>query len=200
MNPTLNPALPPARRGRQIGIALLAILFLAFLLLAIGIVGFFRLSRDTRVLRNSLKACAVSQVGAWHEKLELRVGTVPFWALRTGLSFAPLEPEAHLALRSIRAAEVGIYELGDQAPYLSSGEMLRAADLAMAKRGWDRTVAVCQKGELVAVYMPIENREPEKLRACVAVFQGRQLILASARGDLEPLFELAQMHPEWQRF
>ncbi len=200
MNPTVEPVLSPARRGRRVGIAILVILFLACLLLAIGIAGFFRLSRDTRVLRNSLRTSTESQMGAWHEKLEIRVGTLPLWALRTGLSFAPLEPEAQLALSSIRAAEVGIYELGSQTPYLNSGELLRAADLGMAKRGWDRTVAVCQKGELVAVYMPIENQDSEKLRACVAVFQGRQLILASARGDLKPLFDLAQMHPEWQRF
>lgn len=170
---------------------------LAFALVVIGIIGFFRLSRDTRVLRDSLRQSTEFQAASWDEKIELRAGAVTCWGLRTGLSFAPLDREAQMALRSIRGAEVGVYELDTDSGLLDRVEMLRAADKAMSRRGWERIVGIAKKRELVAIYVPTKPATDDRIRTCLAVVHDRQLVVASAHGDLEALIELVQGRPEW---
>ena len=72
--------------------------------------------------------------------------------------------------------------------------MLSAADAAMAGRGWDRLVGVLHGHELVAVYAPREIRSAQDVKFCLVVMDGRELIVAAARGNLEPLADLA-----WRR-
>jgi hypothetical protein len=208
----MNPEHSPAPRSSHIGLKLLAAAFLVFILtlglLVAGVLSFFRLSREARTLRDSLQqAVASSQRAArswsspwsspWDERIELSVGPMTFGAVRAGLSFVQLDPEPRAALRSIRGAEAGIYELQPGVTRPDRGQMLRAADEAMARRGWERLLVVATEGELVTAYVPSESRPSANLRVCLAVFQGRQLVVASARGNIESLLELALSHPEW---
>lgn len=182
---------PPGRLPIPLLVRFLVILLVPALLLY-GITGFFRLSAEARSLRNGLTRSLQSQSVDSRERIELRIGAITCYLLRVGLSFAPVPEEAQLALRAVRGAEVGLYQLGAGAGTLTPGEVLSAADTAMAQRGWDRVVGVAaREGELVAVYMPEHSSDAQALRLCVAVLNRDHLIVAGGRGNLEPLLELA---------
>jgi hypothetical protein len=156
--------------------------------------GCMRVNRDAATLRDSVLDSAGT---AWNRKFELGVGGLTLGATRLGLSFVELEPEARAALQTVRGADVGIYEVeGRQRRNLTS--MLAAADKAMTGRGWERLVGVLKDGQLVAVYLPKGTCSTTNVRVCVAVFQQNQLVIASARTDLEPILEVALNRSEWK--
>ena len=96
----------------------------------------------------------------------------------------------------MRAAEVGVYKLREGPVPEDHGAILRRADQAMTRRGWVRVVGVSHDRELVAVYMPRKGASPRNLKCCVMVFNGRELVVAAARGNLEPLWAIAGKHLE----
>ena len=175
-----------------------AFLVAIFVGLALVVTSFFRLSQDARCLRNSVRQFAQTEAVNWNERIELRLGSIPCFLLRAGLSFAPLNEEARAAVQALRGAEVGIYQLDAGAADLDRGAMLSAVDKAMASRGWDRLVGVAKGREVVAVYVPQGEQFGSRLDACVAVLSRRELIIAAARTDLEPLIEFAMSRPEWK--
>ena len=69
--------------------------------------------------------------------------------------------------------------------------MFTAADKCMRRRGWDRVVGVAQGRQFVAVYMPRNLLSVKRMACCVAVLNEQDLVVASARGNLEPLLVLA---------
>jgi hypothetical protein len=180
-------------------LALPLVLLSALALLVVGVTGYFRLGRDARCLRNSLTRATISAPLVWNKKIELSVGPLSCLALRAGLSFAPLDPEARTALRAVRGAEVGIYELDGASGRIDPGALLSSADEATSSRGWDRVVGVGQKHELVAVYVPKRPARGAKLQVCVAVLNRDQLVVAAGRSDLDPLMELVTSRTEWKQ-
>jgi hypothetical protein len=169
-----------------------------FCLLIMGVTSFFRLSRDARCLRTSLTSAADAQAVGCSSGLELSVGPITCCLARAGLSLAPLNAEARTALRAVRGAEVGVYQLARGSSELDRSSMVGAADKAMAGRGWDRLAGVVHEDDLVLVYVPRKSATGAKLDACVAVITGRQLIVVEGRTNLEPLLELASHRPEWK--
>jgi hypothetical protein len=166
-------------------------LFVASGLIVVGLTSFIRLSGGARCLSNSLTHSIQSQQAGWSKMLEINVGRFTFGAARTALSFARLDPEVRTALRSVRSAQVGLYQLSSDADYLNLGTLLNAADQAMTRKGWTRLVGVSREHELVAVYVPVQQTDASDVQACVAVVNGRQLVVVGARSDLEPLVDLA---------
>jgi len=69
--------------------------------------------------------------------------------------------------------------------------MLVAADSAMNARGWERVVGVIHGHDLVAVYLPGKDTSASRVKCCVLVFNGKKMVVVSARGNLEPLFQYA---------
>jgi hypothetical protein len=69
--------------------------------------------------------------------------------------------------------------------------MLTAADEAMQRRGWERVVGVIKDDILVAVYMPAQPTAPSRMKCAVMVCEGRQMVLASARANLDPAINFA---------
>ena len=117
-------------------------------------------------------------------------------AVRAGLSFVKLDAGARAALQSVRGAEVGVYQLPSGAKPPDRAAMLAAADAAMAGRGWDRVVGVMDGRDLVAVYLPDEIASARRMKCCVMVFDGREMVVVSARANLEPLLEYALAQPD----
>lgn len=72
--------------------------------------------------------------------------------------------------------------------------MLAAADSAMTARGWERAVGVADGRNLVTVYFP-KKISVQRLKCCVMVFDGKELVLVSAQGNPEPLLEYALAQP-----
>jgi len=172
-------------------IFLLGLLFLGLTVYAIT--SYVRLGSDERALRNSLLKASSAD---WHTKGEVNVGPCTVTAARIGLAFAHLKPEARTAVSCVRAGQFGMYETSGY-----SGDrvaMLSAADKVMERRGWDRVVGVINDENLVAVYIGRDSSDDLDLKVCVAVIDEGRLILASARGDLEPLMKFANEHPEWR--
>jgi hypothetical protein len=64
----------------------------------------------------------------------------------------------------------------------------------MSARRWDRAVGVSRENELVAVYFPRRGLSTKRMKCCVLVLQGRDLIVAGASGNLEPLLAIATKH------
>jgi hypothetical protein len=159
--------------------------------------GFLHLGRDAAALRNGLLKTAARE---YSPVVEANLGPVTFWAVRTGLGFAPLEPEARMALRAVRAAEVSYSQRRHPGGKLDQATMLADADKAMTARGWERIVGVRDGDDLVAVYVPKNLRSPRDVRFCAAVVGAEELVVAAGRSNLEPLMEIAARHGDWHQF
>ena len=159
-----------------------------FVGVAAGVTSYFRPSSDTKALRNGLiKASGVE----WRQQIALNVGGLTFGAVRGGLSFFRLDAKARAALEAVRGAEVGIYALASGTEPPDRTMMLAAADTAMTARGWDRVVGVIDDDTLVTVYISQETTSARRMECCVMVFDGEQMILASAKANLQPLLQMA---------
>jgi hypothetical protein len=156
---------------------------------AAGVASYFRLSSQTRALRGSLMR---SIPGQWDKRFAVNLGGFTLGAVRYGSRFFHMPPEPRAALEALHAAEVGVYRLQDQLESLDYNAVFLEADKSMRARGWERVVAVTQPRGMVMVYVPRKGISTSRMSCCVMVLQERDLVIASARGDLEPLLELAE--------
>jgi hypothetical protein len=190
-SPTARTYEPPFwRRPLFWGLVIVCGIYAVAILGAVRVVSFFRLSPDGRAVRESI----VRAGGAsWHKKVEISAGAVSVGLARFGLSFVDQIPrEARTALQALKGAEVGVYERSAAGDMGSRSSMLTAADRAMTDRGWERVVGVMDRHDLVLVYVPKDLRSARRTRVCVAVVNERDLVVAVARADLEPLLQLAR--------
>ena len=183
-------------RFRKRYVVIIAIVCLP-LFCAIHVAGYFRLSSETQALRASLTSLTP---GEWHKKFAVHVGSLPLCVVRIGSRFFNLPPEPRAVLDAVRGAEVGIYTLKEERSPVCSSSVLVAADKTMASRGWQRVVGVSERDELVAIYIPRKRMPAAKLACCLMVLQGHQLVLASARGNAEPLLEIARQSLHLERW
>jgi hypothetical protein len=129
--------------------------------------------------------------GAWDTKIAVHLGAMTMALVRTGSRLFPLEAEPRAALETVRGAEVGIYKLASESRCAEPRSLLAAADKAMAGRGWQRVVGVCKEQDVVGVYVPGNRIGLRRMKVCVMVLHERDLVVASVRGNLEPLMALA---------
>jgi hypothetical protein len=176
------------RRIHPLLVVLLA-LFLLGLLAAAGVASYFRLGSETAALRRTTMA---SIPGRWHSRITLNVGYFTMGLVRCGSHLFNLPPEPRAVLNSLSRAEVGVYELRDEPPKADVRAIFRSADRAMNRRGWERIVGVAEQREVVAIYIPAKPVSPEHMKVCLMVWDGHDLVVASARGNVAPLLELAR--------
>jgi hypothetical protein len=150
----------------------------------ISATGCFRVSSETRALRD-----ATLELVDADEKIELGVGFFTVRLARFGSQFLELPPEAKLVMEAVSGAECSVYEIRGGKP--DSSEVLLRADKAMAKRGFDRIVGVADREDLVAVYIPRSMKSHRNMQVSVLVLNRTQLVCVKARGDLEPLMQIA---------
>lgn len=211
MNPvTTPPVLPPpfgspeaevrvppvinsvagSRRGRlRAGHVILCLALCLPLICAVGVAGYFRLSYPTRALRTSLME---SVPGQWDKRFAVHVGSLTLGLVRFGSQFFTLPPEPKAALGALHGAEVGVYRLEGPPATLDYPAMFVAADKAMERCGWERIVGVAKGTQFVAVYMPRNVRTLKRMGCSVVVLNERDLVVAGAHGNFEPLLDLAQ--------
>jgi hypothetical protein len=193
MNPTSAPSVvrPPAKRLWLR--CILAVLLLLPVVIAVEVVSCFHLSSDTRALRNSL----INSSGVeWRQRIALHAGGLTLSAVRAGLSFVHLDAVARAALQAVRGTEVGIYQLPSGVKPPEREVMLAAADAAMTARGWDRVVGVMDGQDLVAVYLPDKIASARRMKCSLMVFDGQEMVVVSARANLEPLLKYALAQPD----
>jgi hypothetical protein len=162
--------------------ALLGAGVLVALTAAAGVWSMLRAGPDVAALRE----CVVTSTG-FRKEIELRVGPVVFGVVRAGLNFIELEPEVRSALGAVRGTSVGVYRLEAG---LDRPAMIEKVDQAMTRRGWERMVGVMEGKNTVLVYAPAKISTTRNLRLSLLVLDGEQLVLASVRGNPEPIFEL----------
>jgi hypothetical protein len=148
--------------------------------------GCFRVSSETRALRDAGLEFGVTDA---EEKIELGVGFFTVGLAKFGTRFVDMPPEVKMVLGSVKGVECSVYEIEGRKNDLS--KVLAQADKAMNKRGCDRVVGVVHDRQLVAVYMPRNVTSYHNMSISVLVLNDQQLVCATARGDLEPVVQLA---------
>ncbi|HWW01142.1 MAG TPA: hypothetical protein VNZ64_15710 [Candidatus Acidoferrum sp.] len=192
MQPPYTPPKPPGS-GFRAGYAVAAAVPLFFVLCVVGVTGYFRLGSETTALRQSLMG---SVDGQWKKTIAVHLGWFTTSLVRAGSQLVKLDPEPRAAIEAVRGVEVGVYKLHGDSQREDHGAILARADKAMNRRGWVRVVGVSHDRDLVTVYMPRKGMSMRNLKCCVMVFNGRDLVVASARGNLEPLWAIAEKHLE----
>ncbi len=188
MNPTEQQK--PAFRLRKAHVAALVIVGM-LLACAAGVAGYFRLGSETRALRGSLMATVAGQ---WEKKFAVHVGWLTLGLVRVGTRCVNLPPEPRAALDALHGLEVGVYRLQHQPVSLDRRTIFPDADRVMRVRGWERIVGVVRSHELVGIYIPRKGLSPGRMACCLVVLKDRDLVVASARGSLEPLLRIAAKH------
>ena len=193
MSETTSPRANRRRKEPRWLWGIVAVLVLFPIVASAGIISFFLPSSGTRALRRGLTESSGVE---WEQRVAVNVGGLTFGAVRTGLSFAELEPEVRAALQTVRGAEIAIYSLpsGSTAPDL--GHLLESVDSSMDSRGWYRVVGVMHGHDLVTVHVPAKKTSPRSLKCCVVVFTGQQMFVATVRANPEPLINCLLDKPE----
>jgi len=121
--------------------------------------------------------------------------TIPTWAAalgRVGASLANTEPQVKAALQTLHGGQIGIYEVAEKPSRNHRLAMLDISDTRLESDGWSRMVTVLDDDELIAVYGLDSKMSPDKpIEVFVLVMVDKNLVIVSASGYAEPLFELA---------
>lgn len=177
----------------QVLAVLASICFVTFALVAFAVYRTVTVGSDLRSARNAVLRDA-------HLRFTHRIeATARPWlvsAARFGLGFAPLDPDARLAIQSIRGAEVGVYELTARPNEPDRRDLFKSLNVRMEERGWTRTVAVYDRDDMVMVYTPAKELSASKVEAFVIVLNDRQLVMVSGKGNLEPIVDLVNRKME----
>ena len=192
MNPA--PQSPAPRRPVWRWVLLGAGICLApFLLLGIAAVSYLTLDRDVRLLREQVMAATDAN---WSTRVQMSVGRVTLGAIGQGLRFVQHKDvaDARLALRAVKQVSVGVYERTSGAATGSRERLFIETDRAMQKHGWTRLVGVADRNECVLVYVQDDLDEDEPIEICVAVVNGKEMVVASTTIDPGALGELVAKH------
>jgi len=164
-----------------------------FLVLGAVALSYLTLDRDVRVLRQHVMAATDAN---WHTKVQMSVGRVTLGAIGQGLRFVHAKDvdDARLALRAVRHASVGVYERTSGGSSWSREQLFGETDRAMQKRGWTRLVGVADQKEAVLVYVQEDLDADEPVEICVAVLNGKEMVVASTTVDAAALGELVAKH------
>jgi hypothetical protein len=150
--------------------------------------GAFFLSAPSASLR---EAVIKSSDSVWKKHFAFRVGGLTTGLVRMVSHHVQVPVEGRAILEAVHSGDLGVYELDPGAEWKDRGGMFAATDLKMKAKHWVRIVGVCHGGDAVAVYMPRKGTSISDVRCCVMVLKDRQLIIASAEGNLEPMWQLA---------
>jgi hypothetical protein len=184
--PTVSDSRPSY--GRRILLGFAVALALGLVAFAAAVVNAVTLTRDAAALRNELIAASEAHA---HTQVQVSAGPMLLGVARFVTGFiSEIPPEARLALKAVRKASVGVYDLRGEALAANHARMLREADERMSRRGWNRVVAVGDAEKLVLIYMPGNARWGATQRVCLAVCDGDKLVVVAGTIEPAPLAEL----------
>jgi hypothetical protein len=164
---------------------------LAMAVLLLFATGCFRVSSETRALRDV--GLEFAGTGA-EEKIEFGAGFFTVGLAKLGTRFVDMPDEVKTILGSAKGVECSVYRVrGRQHKF---AEVLCRADEAMDKQDAERVVGVINGEQLIAVYVPRSADDIRNMSMSVLVLTKRDLICATARGDLDAVIELAYAKAE----
>ena len=162
------------------------------LVIAVKIAGIFFLSREASDLQSALTDAAGRDTDT-HIQFTIGPGLLSVARLATTW-IDDIPDEARRGLAAVRRVSVGIYQLDGKLSGSDRVTMLEAADRKLGDRGWERVVAVANGKETVLIYTPKGWEKTDEIRFCVAVQDGRDLVVVSAQAETAPLMELVRYH------
>lgn len=172
----------------------LIIMAAALLVAVVEAAGIFFLSKEAEKLQVAINADLDFGTST---KFQMSVGPGLLGIGRMAAHWVDDIPdEVHLALGAVKEASVGIYELDRSPTATERGNMMRITDERLGLKGWQRIVAVSEDRETVLIYTPMAAQDDDELRVCIAVCDGRDLVVISATASVESLAELASMHSD----
>ena len=193
MNPATNstPAAPHRPYGKWIAVGLI-ILIAPMLILGVAAWSMMTLDRDAAFLRREVMSATGSD---WHAKVQLDLGAVTLGTVRTALRFVQHKDiaDARLALAAVRSASVGVYERKDDDQAVPAEKLFIRTDALMRDRGWTRLVGVADGKQNVLIYTS-DRGSGDRMDLCLAVVDGKELVVVSTRVDAEALLELVEKH------
>ena len=157
-------------------------------LFALGIWRCFHTSSALSVLRNSMESSVEHTL---HSRFSFNAGFLIFGLARTTCSFLSVPPEVTVGLQTIRGVETSICQWDTMLKPHDYLPLIEKVDKDMQRNGWERMVTVIEEGVLVLVFNSTKNQSPKDQRYCVVVSEGNNLILASVRGNWDPLMAYA---------
>ena len=186
---------PPSGRRRRVLLWSVVFLGLCFLGAAHVVYSAVSLTRDAAALRGSVLTAMDGQA---QTRVQVSVGPVFLGLARQLLPLIDDVPEEALcALRSVRSASVGVFELEQSLP--AGGDYVRSADASMRNRGWTRVLAVRDGASTVLVYAPGKASRGAEMDLCLAVVEERNVVIVAASvrpSDLLPLISQRGAWPE----
>jgi hypothetical protein len=193
MNPAPSSPTPARRSYARWIIAGLILLVAPMVLVGVGVVSLLTLDRDAAALRREVMTATGSD---WHTKVQMNVGWGTLGTVRTVLRFVKHKDiaDARLALNAVRSASVGVYERRDAESDTDMQRMLVRTDKMMERRGWSRMVGVVDGRQTVLIYASEPETFGDKIDLCLAVIDGKELVVVSTRVDAGALTELVERH------
>lgn len=162
------------------------------LVVTVKIAGVFFLSNEAREMQIAL---ADSMDQPSHAQVQLSVGPGLISIGRmAAMCIDEIPAEAHHALKAVKNASVGVYQLDRSPSRQERVDMVKAADRRLADRGWTRMVIVANDSETVMIYTPENWNDEDEIQVCIAVCDGRDLVVVSAEAKTAPLMELVKPH------
>jgi hypothetical protein len=185
----METSITPKRRRRWPWIVL-AILLTPIVLVAGAALNYLTLDREASVLRHQVMRATEAQ---WDTTIQFSIGRPTFAVVRSCFAAFPSEKtvEARRALRAVRSASVGVYQLRSEAAIQSRNELMNSADAVMRGRGWERAVGVKDGSTTVMIFVPQASNQEG--RVCLAVVDGSEIVVVSARLDADALSELLKL-------
>ncbi len=192
MSTVTPPAVSPRRHFWRWVLLRVGLCLTPFVALALVAVSYVTLDHDEAVLRREVMAATDAN---WHTKVQVSVGWATLGLVRTGLRFIQAEhmDEARLALKAVRSASVGVYESNVRNTNIGSSQHLQKTDLLMQRRGWTRLVGAVDGDQTVLIYTSNDIGDSSRIDLCVAVVNGRELVIVSTKVDAGALMKLAEM-------
>jgi hypothetical protein len=189
----MNTVTPSPVRRRRIWPWVLGFCLTPFVAVGVAAYSYLTLDRDARILRREVMAATDAN---WHTKVQVSVGGATLGAVRSCLLFVHHRniAEARMALGSVKGASVGVYALSSNETEWSRHNLFANADEAMQRRGWTRLVGVADAKETVLIYTSDESGTSDLIDVCLAVVDGRDLVVASVKVDAARLAELVETH------
>lgn len=191
MNPTVTPQ-PRRRVGMWVALGT-GLLLTPLVVLGFAAISMVTLDRDAAFLRREIMAATDTK---WHTKVQVSAGWMTLGAVRTGMRFIQAEhmDDARLAMKAVRRASVGVYESNVRITNIARGQLFSRTDEMMKQRGWTRLVGVAENEATVLVYTSEDIGSSSRIDLCVAVVDGRQMVVVSTNVDASALAELAERH------
>jgi hypothetical protein len=149
------------------------------------------LNREAKMLRDELKTATGS---TWSTRVQLSSGPFLIPVARAVVSFCNVDEEARHALAAVRSASVGVYEIDEAGEGEGLVPALASLDKRMQRKGWERLVTVIDGGENVVIYAQAGDSWNGRMKICVGVVTGKELVAVSASLRPEELMPVIDKH------